>query len=219
MIIINDLEKKFSSDFTLKIDELHIEKGERVAVIGANGSGKSTLLRLIAGAIKPDGGRIEISADKEKVGYQPQDAYVFKGTVESNILLGAKNKEGIDVILSDCMLENLRNKKTGKLSGGEKQRVCFARMLSGGYDLLMLDEPFSAADIEFSEKLTQILLRKCEENGTTLLMTTHLPSQAFGVATKVLIMNNGKIAEYCEISDLKEPKTDFGKKFITQWKI
>lgn len=219
MIKINNLEKKLSSDFTLKIDELNIEDGERVAVIGPNGSGKSTLLRLIAGIIKPDSGTFEISADRRKIGYEPQNAYAFRGTVENNIRLGIHREADIEKILSACRLSDLRKKPSSKLSGGEKQRMCFARMAAGNYSLLMLDEPLSAADIETSSALEKFLVSECERNGTTLLMATHLPAQALNVATKILIMNNGQVSEYSDISELKNPKSEFGRKFIEQWRI
>ena len=219
MIKITDLEKKLSSDFTLKIDELYIEDGERVAVIGPNGSGKSTLLKLIAGIIKPDSGRVEISADIRKIGYEPQNAYAFRGTVENNIRLGIHGEADIEEILSACRLSELRNKPSSKLSGGERQRMCFARMIAGNYGLLMLDEPLSAADIETSSALEKFLVSECERNGATLLMATHLPAQALNIATKILIMNNGQVSEYSDVSELKNPQSEFGRKFVGQWRI
>ena len=219
MIKITELEKKYSSDFTLKIDELYIDNGERVAIIGPNGSGKSTLLKLIAGIIKPDRGSIEITAPKSKTGYEPQNPFVFRGTVEKNVRLGVHGSDNTYEIMSACNLVNLRDKHTSKLSGGEKQRMCFARTLAGNYELLLLDEPMSSSDIETSGMLEKVLLNQCIQNGTTLLMSTHLPSQAYNIATKVLIMNNGRISDFCDVSELKEPKSDFGKKYIEQWRL
>ena len=219
MIKIIGLEKKLSPDFTLKIDELNIDDGERVAVIGPNGSGKSTLLRLIAGIIKPDSGSIEITAKKSKIGYEPQNAYAFRGTVEKNIRLGMHGNADIGAIMRACQLETLKDKRSSELSGGERQRMCFARMMAGNYSLLLLDEPMSAADIETSEMLGKYLNDECAKKGTTLLIATHLPSQAVSVATKVLIMNGGRVSEYSDISELKNPESEFGRKFIGQWSI
>lgn len=219
MIKIKNLEKKFSSDFTLKIDELNIENGERVAIIGPNGSGKSTLLRLIAGIIKPDNGEIITDAPKDKIGYEPQSPYSFSGTAEDNIKLGIHGEADIEKILRECRLTELRSKRSAKLSGGERQRMCLARMLAGNYSLLLLDEPLSAADIETSSTLEDFLISECERNGATLLISTHLPSQALNVATKILIMNKGEISEYSDVSQLKNPESEFGRKFIEQWRI
>ena len=219
MIYLNGVRKRLSDEFTLSVGELHIEKGERVALIGPNGSGKSTLLRLIARITAPDDGTVRIGADKDEVGYEPQNAYSFRGTVESNVRLGLKNGADIESVLSLCGLDGIGNKKTNELSGGEKQRMCLARMLAGNYKLLLLDEPLSAADIENSSAMSDVLIKECERAGTTLLMATHLPSQALRIATKVLIMNNGEISEYSDVSDLKSPGSEFGQKFIEQWRI
>ena len=219
MIKITGLEKKLSPDFTLKIGELNIDDGERVALIGPNGSGKSTLLRLIAGIIKPDSGSITVTAKKNGIGYEPQNAYAFKGSVEKNIRLGMHGNADIGAIMRACRLEALKDKRSAELSGGERQRMCFARMMAGNYGLLLLDEPMSAADIETSEMLGKYLADECVKNGTTLLIATHLPSQAIGIATKVLIMNGGSISEYSDIAELKKPESEFGRKFIGQWSI
>ena len=219
MIKITELEKKLSSDFTLKIGELNIDDGERVAVIGPNGSGKSTLLRLIAGIIKPDSGSIEITAKKSKIGYEPQNPYSFSGTAEDNVKLGIHGEADIEKILRECRLTELRSKRSAKLSGGERQRMCLARMLAGNYSLLLIDEPLSAADIETSSALEDFIKSECEKSGTTLLVSTHLPSQALNIATKILIMNKGKISEYSDVSQLKNPESEFGRKFIEQWRI
>lgn len=218
MIRINSIEKKLSSGFTLKIDGLHIEKGERVALIGPNGSGKSTLLRLLSGIIKPDSGKIEISAQKDDILYEPQKPYIFKGTVEKNIACG-HHVDDIDALIKDCSLEEIRKNSSSRLSVGQQQKMCFARMLAREPSLLMLDEPLSAVDISACAELEKLLVKKCEENGTTLLIATHLPSQALSVATKILIMNNGEIAEYSDISALSSPKSGFGRLFVSQWKI
>lgn len=219
MIKIKNLEKKFSSDFTLKIGELNIESGERVAVIGPNGSGKSTLLRLIAGIIKPDSGEIKISVPENKIGYEPQNPYSFSGTAEDNIKLGIHGEADIERILRECRLTELRSNRSSRLSGGERQRMCLARMIAGNYKLLLLDEPLSAADIETSAALEDFLKAECERSGATLLISTHLPSQALNVATKILIMNKGEISEYSDVSQLKNPESEFGRKFIEQWRI
>lgn len=219
MIKINNLEKKLSSEFILKADRLHIEKGERVAVIGPNGAGKTTLLKLIAGIIKPDSGAIEVSLKSGETGYEPQSPYIFKGSTEKNILIGSDGSTDIDEIISECCLESLRKKNARLLSGGEKQRVCFARMLSGNFSLLLLDEPLSAADIESSVKMETLLLKHCIKNNTTVLVSTHIPSQALRIATKVLIMNGGCVEEYSDIEKLEKLESEFGRLFVSQWKI
>ena len=218
MISITGLKKQYGEAFTLEIPALTIPDGARVALIGPNGAGKSTLLRLIAGILQPDEGKIEISVPKAAVGYQPQTPYVFKGTVERNVRLAAGGRD-ILPLLEECNLTELKDKKTGRISGGEKQRTCLARMLAGNYKLLLLDEPLSAADIETGALLERVLTRHCEQNGTTLLFSTHLPKQAFDVATEVLIMNHGRIEESGGIEELGAPESDFARLFLSQWRL
>lgn len=220
MIRVEGLRKQLS-DFTLEVDELVIEDGERVALIGMNGSGKSTLLKLIAGEWTPDEGSILCDGAAATIGYQPQSPFCFRGTVEKNILLGARDGStgDLDALLADCGLTELRGKKTSALSGGERQRMCFARMLAGNWPCLLLDEPLSAVDIRTSRSLEDTLVRRCNENGTTLLMSTHLPAQAMAVSTKVLLMDGGRVIEYTDTTDFLHPQSEFGREFIAQWDI
>ena len=220
MIRVEGLRKKLSGEFTLAIDELVIEDGERVALIGMNGSGKSTLLKLIAGEWAPDEGCILCDGSAATIGYQPQSPFCFRGTVEKNIMLGVRDETtDLDALLTDCGLTDLRDKKTSALSGGERQRMCFARMLAGNWPCLLLDEPLSAVDIRTSRSLENALVRRCEEQGTTLLMSTHLPAQAMAVSTKVLLMDAGRVVEYTDTADFLHPQSEFGREFIAQWDI
>lgn len=221
MIRIKGLKKRLSDAFLLEVDDLVIEDGERVALIGMNGSGKSTLLKLIAGEWTPDEGEILLSGAAEQLGYQPQSPYCFRGTVEKNILLGARDgtEPDLDALLRDCNLSDLRRKKSSALSGGERQRMCFARMLAGNWPCLLLDEPLSAVDIRTSRTLERALVRRCEAQGTTLLMSTHLPAQAMAVSTRILLMDGGRVVEYTDTAEFLHPQSAFGREFIAQWDI
>ena len=218
MIRITNLRKRLSAAFTLQIPSLTIADGERVALIGPNGSGKSTLLRMLANVIPPDEGEIELSLPKEKIGYQPQSPYIFKGTVELNVRLGLHGNADPETCIRQCGLEALRSQKASMLSGGERQRLCLCRMLAGSYGLLLLDEPLSAADIETGEKLEKVLSDHCDSTGTGLVIATHLPKQALHIATKILILNRGEIAEYGSAEELRSPRSEFGQRFLSQWK-
>ncbi len=220
MIRVEGLRKQLTGEFVLVIDDLVIEDGERVALIGMNGSGKSTLLKLIAGEWAPDEGRILCDGSAATIGCQPQSPFCFRGTVEKNIRLGMRDKAiDLDALLADCGLTELKQKKVSDLSGGERQRMCFARMLAGNWPCLLLDEPLSAVDIRTSRSLEGALVHRCEEQGTTLLMSTHLPAQAMAVSTKILLMDAGRVIEYTDTADFLHPQSEFGKEFIAQWEI
>ena len=218
MIHVRNLKKSFASDFTLTIDDLTIEDGDRVALIGLNGSGKSTLLRLLAGQTAPDAGEIACDTPGEKIGYQPQSPYAFRGSAEYNVRLAPNAPKDLAPLLEKCRLEQLSKKKMTALSGGEKQRVFLARMLAGGYDLLLLDEPLSAADLQTGEYLSRALREECEATGKTLLFSTHLPKQAFDIADKILLLDGGRVVEYGGKEQFRTPESDFGKAFFALWK-
>ncbi len=224
MIEIKDLKKKYSADFTLNIESLKINEGERVALIGANGSGKSTLLKLITGFIKPDIGKTLINT--ESFAYLPQSPFIFSTSVRKNVCIGLKDKKNskkekeLKEIFNMTGLLPLLDKNAAKLSGGEKQRMVFARMLIDEHKLLMLDEPFGAVDIDLKDSLEDLLSLYCNNNKTTLIMATHTPSEAVKLCEKLIIMHKGEVVEYGQCDDIiKNPKTDFGKTFLKQWRI
>lgn len=225
MIEIKNIKKKYSEDFTLDIRSLKIRDGEKIALVGANGSGKSTLLRLISGCIKPDRG--EILIDGGGGAYLPQNPYIFSGSIRKNIFVGLNGKdekldreEKLEDILYKVGLNGFSKKSAGKLSGGEKQRMVFARMLIGSHKLLMLDEPLSAVDVDFKDELETLLSDYCQKNATTLIMATHTPAEAVVICDKLMIMHKGRAVEYGECGEIiKNPKTDFGKVFLKQWRI
>ncbi len=219
MIRIKNLKKTFSSDFTLNVGELTVGDGDRVALVGLNGSGKSTLLRLLAGQLSPDAGEIVCDTPKQKIGYQPQSPYACRGTAEYNVRIVPNAPGDLKPLLKECQLEQLYHKKMTALSGGEKQRVFLARMLAGGYDLLLLDEPLSAADLQTGEYLSRTLREACEATGKTLLFSTHLPKQAFDIANKILLLDGGNVAEYGSAEQLKTPASDFGRAFFSLWNV
>ena len=218
MIDVQNVKKTFSPGFALEIESLHINKGDRVALIGMNGSGKSTLLRLIAGLYRPDSGSVGVSVSRKRVGYQPQSPYAFRGTARYNVSVGGL-KAGADGLIDACLVRELLDRKMSLLSGGERQRVFLARLLTGGYELLLLDEPLSAADLKTGEVLNRTLLSYCEERGATLVFTSHTPAQAFGLATRAVLLDNGRVAEEGQIGAFRQPRSDFGRRFFAQWKI
>ena len=219
MIRITDLQKSFASDFTLKIGELHIAPGDRVALVGMNGSGKSTLLRLLAGQTAPDKGELCVNVPKKEIGYLPQSPYAFRGTAAYNVRVGVRHAPDISAALAACELQALAGKKMSALSGGEKQRVYLARMLAGKYKLLLLDEPLSAADLKTGALLSERLGAYCENNGVTLVFSTHLPKHAFDMANKIVLLDGGEIAEQGGTARMRTPQSAFGKLFFSQWEV
>ena len=198
MIELYDVKKRYGSRCALEVSALSFPIGERCAVLGANGSGKSTLLRILAGTLTPDAGQVKLSAALAgSRGYMPQHPYPFGMSVLQNVAMAALHgdKAAAQQALTAEGLSALAKAKGNELSGGEAQRMAFARMLVRPRDFLLLDEPTSATDIAGNSAVEKALLDYCEATGCTLIFSTHSPAQAQRLAQRVLFLENGRITE------------------------
>lgn len=222
MIKLKDVKKCYGSRTVLDIPSLEIGKGERLVIIGPNGSGKSTLLKILAGVLKATSGELKRQGS---LYYLPQQSLPFSMTVRKNILYcidGTKQeKEKIcDDLLEKFRLSHIADKNAKKLSGGEAQRLALCRVLAKKGDIILLDEPTSAADIESEEIIESVLLDYVKENGCTLIITTHSPAQARKFAGRIIMLHSGVVAEDGSADELfKNPSTKWGAKFIDSWRI
>lgn len=219
---IHNLKKYYSGKAVLDISELYLEKGTSYAVIGPNGSGKTTLLRILAGILQPDEGSVHIMTNS--IGYMPQKPYAFSFSVRRNVRLAVQDKKDADSkalrALEKVGLGSMAECRGDRLSGGETQRMAFARILSDFRELILLDEPTSAADIEGTVKMEEALSEYVRETGCTLLFTTHMPSQAAALAQKVIFIENGQIAEIGEAKQvLFSPVSKSAGLFLSHWRL
>ncbi len=162
--------------------------GTLTAVAGPNGAGKSTLLKLIAGILKPSKGTIFIAPEiKGRVGYLPQSSAIARD-YPLNVMqaactglwpeignagaLSASKKERVRAALKEVGLEGLETRQIGELSGGQFQRLLFARLMLQEPELFLLDEPFAAIDAETTAKLIQILI-EAHQKGRTIICVLH----------------------------------------------
>lgn len=222
MIETENLIKKYGERTVLDIEKLSIPDGMRLALTGPNGSGKSTFLKILAGVIKKTSGDLRING---KVLYMPQNSTAFNKTVLSNLLYGLKGdkKENIEKCkeaLETVGLGDFCNKSAVNLSGGEKQRLALARILVRDSDILLLDEPTGAVDVEGTEIIENAVNAYVEEQGCTLIFATHSPAEAKNLSDKIIMLNAGKIVEYGTPAELlSSPATEWGKKFIDMWRL
>lgn len=200
MIEIKNLKKIYGDRCVLDIEKLSINKGECVILKGHNGSGKSTLLKILAGTESKTDGEIAMTGQAY---YLPQQSLPFNRSVRSNILfcLDGERKsknELCDRILDALNLKQLENKNAKTLSGGECQRLALARALCRKADIILLDEPSSAADTEGRRLINEIICKYRKETGCTVIMTTHtgeLPET-----------DNMRIVELCDGKIIKEER-------------
>lgn len=162
----------------------------RTAVLARSGSGKTTLLHLLAGLIKPTGGTIRYPAG---MGKEPSFSMVFQDnrlleykSVLKNVKLtaGKVTDEQIEEALKKAGIFLYRDKKVSALSGGEKRRCAIVRALLADYDILLLDEPFTALDGE-TKNIMMRLVDECAD-GKTMILVTHDESEAEFLGCSIL---------------------------------
>ena len=187
---IENLSLSFKDQEVLKNINLSLDLGERVSILGESGSGKSSLLRCIAGFENINKGKISLKneivssdtymlpTEKRGVGMVVQEKALFPHlTVKKNILFGIESNSNKNEIVSELAelfkIEKLLDKLPGQISGGEQQRVAFARSLAPSPSLLMLDEPFSALDDKLKQELYYELDKIFEKQELSILLVTH----------------------------------------------
>ncbi len=184
-----------------------VKKGEFVALSGESGSGKTTLLRILAGLEKAEGsidvnqekwldGANALPPQKRRIGFVFQEYALFENmTILQNLLFVAKDKALAKRLLEITELSQLQNRYPNTLSGGQKQRVSLCRAMMQRPTLLLLDEPLSALNPTMREKLQQEILTLHKEFHTTTIMVSHDPSEIYKLASRVIVLENGKIKE------------------------
>lgn len=193
-----------SSDMHLDVN-LEINNRDFVALSGKSGSGKTTLLRVLAG-LEESTGVIhvdeEIWLDKDslksvqtrEIGFVFQDYALFENmSVLENLLFVNKDIELANHLLHVTELKELKDMLPNTLSGGQKQRVAICRAMMKRPKLLLLDEPLSALDPSMRAKLQSEILSLHKEFGTTTIMVSHDPSEIYRLASRVIVLNDGKV--------------------------
>ena len=206
MLNIDITKPLYGSNGNMILDvNLKIEDGDFVALTGKSGSGKSTLLRILAGLERAEG---EISLNgvvwqdktnilatqKRGIGFVFQDYALFNNmSVEDNLLFVKKDKKLANHLLDITELQELKDRLPHNLSGGQKQRVSLCRALMNNPKLLLMDEPLSALDPNMRKKLQDEILILHREFKTTTIMVSHDPSEIYHLASRVVVLNQGKI--------------------------
>lgn len=198
MIDIKDVSYSYSGINALNNINLHIEKGEAVALMGPNGSGKSTLLKLINGIVSPDSGVYKFNNEEitykklqntkfsklfhQKIGFvfQNSDTQLFCADVFDEIAFGPRqmgiNENDVEKRVNDCLnllnIQDFKRRQPYHLSGGEKRKVAIACVLALNPEVLVLDEPMNGLDPRTQRWLVEFLV-KLNKAGKTLISSTH----------------------------------------------
>ncbi len=212
MIKIELLKKRYKDVQALAGISLEIKKGELFALLGPNGAGKTTTIRIITGLTKKDEGNVYINnidifkngnTGKKLIGLIPQSMNLdIDLTVEENLLIHGllysmtykEIKEKTEELLEYVGMSERKKSKVKTLSGGMRRRVVIARALLHSPEVLFLDEPTVGLDPNIRRKIWW-LIKKIQEKGTTIFLTTHYIEEAEFLADRVAFIDEGKIVK------------------------
>jgi ABC-type Fe3+/spermidine/putrescine transport system ATPase subunit len=232
IVRLEGVTKRFGEVQAVAGVDLEIARGELFALLGGSGCGKTTLLRMMAGFETPDSGRVVIDGQdmtgvpphKRPVNMMFQSYALFPHLdVAGNVGYGLK-REGVPKaeiaqrvaeVLNLVKLDGLGARRPAQLSGGQRQRVALARALVKRPKLLLLDEPLAALDRKLREGTRFEMVRLQEQLGLTFVVVTHDQEEAMSMATRLAVMNAGRIAQTGSPHDLYErPASRFVADFI-----
>lgn len=235
-LAVRDLRTHFGEEFDLRVD-VQVDRNEIVALLGPSGCGKTTTLRCVAGVETPDSGTIDIGGrrvfgeghsvppERRDIGmvYQNYAIWPHK-TVYENVVFPLEHgdhsvpgdeAEHVREVLRALEIEGLADEPASDLSGGQQQRTALARSLVYDPDLLLLDEPLSNLDRELRKSMRNELQRLQHDLDVSMLYVTHDQEEAFYLADRVLVMNDGRVVERGRPRDLyQRPASAFTRRFI-----
>jgi len=209
------------------VEDLDIHRGEVVAILGPNGAGKSTLFRLLLALERADAGEVLLDGRPLEPGDERarrrlvgvfQSPHLFSGTVRANLEFGLRAHDvprgqwahRVDRAARELGIGHLRDADVARLSGGEARRVALARGLVLEPDVLLLDEPTASLDVTVRRRFREELGLVMRQRAGSVVLITHDPSDAFDLADRVAVMEEGRIVQVGTPEELTtEPATAF----------
>ena len=229
---LKNISKKYKDKEILKNISFDIKEGELVCILGPSGCGKTTLLNIIGGFVSDFSGDVLLSdeninnipPEKREIAtvFQSYGLFTHKNVID-NVSYGLKllkidkhmRKKRARDMLEKVGLAGYEKKKIKELSGGEQQRVAIARSMVLNPKLLLLDEPLSNLDVHLRDVMRKEIKRIQKQFGVTMIIVTHDQEDAFKLADRVIVINEGHIEQIGTPEELyKEPKNNFISSFI-----
>ncbi|MCH8909022.1 MAG: ABC transporter ATP-binding protein [Candidatus Heimdallarchaeota archaeon] len=210
IISVSDLKKVYNKDI-IAIDgvNLEINEGEVFGFLGPNGAGKSTTINIMTGKLRPTSGTVVVMGHTlpqdanrlaPKIGYVPQELVFFEYlTIQENLTLFAScfeipdSKARITEVMNLLQIDDLKNRRSDKLSGGQKRRLNLAIGLIHKPEILFLDEPSAGMDPQSRNILWESIEKMAGNEKITIILTTHLMETAERLSDRIAIIDHGKI--------------------------
>ncbi|MBC8109306.1 MAG: ABC transporter ATP-binding protein [Anaerolineae bacterium] len=237
LIELHDLYKAFGRQRVLRGVTLKIQRGECLVIIGASGSGKSVLLKHIVGLLKPDRG--EVFYDGKQIDNLPErklmeiryhfgflfqmSALFDSQTVFENVAFPLmehtnKSREEIAEVVQRCLalvgLPNIGKKMPAELSGGQRKRVALARAIALRPDVVLYDEPTTGLDPIRADVINELIIKLQRELQITSIVVTHDMASAFKVATRIVMLHEGKIIFEGTPEEIQNSKEQIVRRFV-----
>lgn len=229
---LKNISKKYKDKEILKNITFDINVGELVCILGPSGCGKTTLLNIIGGFVSDFSGDVLLSdeninnipPEKREIAtvFQSYGLFTYKNVID-NVSYGLKllkidkntRENRAKEMLEKVGLAGYEKKNIKELSGGEQQRVAIARSMVLNPKLLLLDEPLSNLDVHLRDVMRKEIKRIQKEFGVTMIIVTHDQEDAFKLADRVVVINEGRIEQVGTPEELyKQPKNNFISSFI-----
>jgi ABC-2 type transport system ATP-binding protein len=210
---LEGVSKSFAQVCALDNVSYEIPDGEIVALLGPNGAGKTTSLSLLLGLRRPDRGTAQlfgrdptVPATRRRLGTTPQEM-AFPGTLRVNEIVDLVSAHYAEPPSAESLLERfelaaLARRQTGGLSGGERRRLAVALAFAGDPELVVLDEPTTGLDVDARSAVWHEL-RKFVSSGGTVLLTTHYLEEVEALATKVVVIDRGRVAAAGSVDEIR----------------
>ncbi len=199
---------QYGDRIVLDVPEMEFEKGRIYAVMGANGSGKTTFAKALA-----NGGLY----DKDvRTGYMPQKNFAFRMSVLKNVLVTGADEKRVLGYMSRLGMEALLRENAKNLSGGETAKLALARILGASFDLLILDEPTAAMDVESTFESEKLIKEYCGNENAAVVIITHSSGQAYRIADELIFLYKGKVLERGNARNvIDDPSNEETRKFLS----
>lgn len=224
VVATNGLTKSFKGKNAVENVDMRVRKGDIYGFIGRNGAGKSTTLKMLCGLVYPNSGEIELfngsvkdEMTRRRIGILVEEAGLYPNlTARENMILKARylgmtSDDGVDKALKLMNIADTGKKKVKNFSMGMKQRLGIAMALLGNPDLLILDEPINGLDPEGIREIRECLQHLNEEDGKTIIISSHILGELSKLANRYGIIKDGRLVQQMTKEELDEKCRDYLK--------